>query len=233
MSLDRGLDITVNTTLGDFTLEASAKLDGPLSVLVGPSGSGKSTLLNVIAGLTRPCFGRVTFGDEVWFDSERNLFVRPHLRRIGYVFQEGRLLPHLSVRSNLKFSRWFRRSTGPGPRLEDIVDLLDIGHLLDRSPRNLSGGERQRCALARALLATPSLLLMDEPLAALDEARREEVLPYIETVRDRYRIPIVYVTHALEEAERLGDEIVSMRQGRIEKIERRVRSPQPNKEPSS
>jgi molybdate transport system ATP-binding protein len=217
------LDITVNTTLGDFTLEAAAKLDGPLSVLVGPSGSGKSTLLNVIAGLTRPRTGRVTFGDEVWFDSDRNLFVPPHRRRIGYVFQEGRLLPHLSVRSNLKFSSWFRRSTGPGPKLNEIVDLLDIGHLLDRSPRNLSGGERQRCALARALLATPSLLLMDEPLAALDEARRDEVLPYIEKVRDRYRIPIVYVTHSSEEAERLGDEIVSMRQGRIEKIEHRVR----------
>jgi molybdate transport system ATP-binding protein len=217
------LDITVNTTLGDFTLEASAKLDGPLSVLVGPSGSGKSTLLNVIAGLTRPRTGRVTFGDEVWFDSDRNLFVPPHRRRIGYVFQEGRLLPHLSVRSNLKFSSWFRRGTGPGPKMNEIVELLDIGHLLDRSPRNLSGGERQRCALARALLATPSLLLMDEPLAALDEARRDEVLPYIEKVRDRYRIPIVYVTHSSEEAERLGDEIVSMRQGRIEKIEHRVR----------
>ncbi|MDB5532431.1 MAG: modC [Hyphomicrobiales bacterium] len=217
------LDITVNTTLGDFTLEASAKLDGPLSVLVGPSGSGKSTLLNVIAGLTRPHTGKVMFGDEVWFDSDRNLFVPPHLRRIGYVFQEGRLLPHLSVRSNLTYSRWFRRSTGPAPELDEIVDLLDIGHLLDRSPRNLSGGERQRSALARALLATPSLLLMDEPLAALDEARRDEVLPYIENVRDRYRIPIVYVTHASEEAERLGDEIVSIRQGRIEKIERRVR----------
>jgi len=218
------LDITVHSTLGDFTLDVEAKLDGPLSVLVGPSGSGKSTLLNVIAGLTWPRSGRVTFGDEVWFDSGRNLFVKPHLRRIGYVFQEGRLLPHLSVRSNLKFSRWFRRGNGPGPQLDDIVELLDIGHLLDRSPRNLSGGERQRCALARALLAAPSLLLMDEPLAALDEARREDVLPYIESVRDRYRIPIVYVTHSSDEAERLGDEIVSMRQGRIEKIERRARA---------
>jgi len=217
------LDISVRSTLGDFTLEASARLDGPLSVLVGPSGSGKSTLLNVIAGLTRPRTGKVTFGDDVWFDSERDLFVKPHLRRIGYVFQEGRLLPHLSVRSNLTYSSWFRRSTGPGPRLEEIVDLLGIGHLLDRSPRNLSGGERQRCALARALLATPSLLLMDEPLAALDETRREEVLPYIENVRDRYRIPIVYVTHSSEEAERLGDEIVTMKRGRIEKVERRVR----------
>ena len=217
------LDLVVQTTLGDFTLDASARLDGPLSVLVGPSGSGKTTLLNIVAGLTRPRAGKVTFGDEVWFDSQRSLFVAPHLRRIGYVFQEGRLLPHLSVRSNLTYSRWFRRSAGPGPRLDEIVELLGIGPLLDRAPGNLSGGERQRCALARALLATPSLLLMDEPLAALDETRREEVLPYIERVRDRYRIPIVYVTHSSDEAERLGDEIVSMRQGRIETIERRVR----------
>ncbi|MDH7797050.1 MULTISPECIES: ATP-binding cassette domain-containing protein [unclassified Beijerinckia] len=206
---------------GEFSVAAKGALHGPVSVLSGPSGSGKTTLLNIFSGLVRPQAGRLTFDDTVWFDAAAKIFVPPHRRRIGYVFQEGRLLPHLSVRHNLTFSHWFRRPTGVAPALTDVTDLLGITPLLDRGPRNLSGGERQRVALARALLASPALLLMDEPLASLDEARRDEVLPYIESVRDHFKVPIVYVTHSSEEAERLGNEIVRLRNGRIEEIERR------------
>lgn len=206
---------------GEFSLDVRGTLEGPVSVLSGASGSGKTTLLNVFAGLVRPQGGRLMFGETVWFDAAAKIFVPPHRRRIGYVFQEGRLLPHLSVRHNLTFSHWFRQPNGKALALDDVANLLGIDHLLDRGPRNLSGGERQRVALARALLASPALLLMDEPLASLDEARRDEVLPYIESVRDRFNVPIVYVTHSGEEAERLGDEIVTLREGRIKQIERR------------
>lgn len=210
---------------GEFSLAAKGELHGPVSVLSGVSGSGKTTLLNIIAGLVRPQSGHLSFDGTVWFDAAQKIFVPPHRRRIGYVFQEGRLLPHLSVRHNLTFSHWFRKPNGRSPALTDVTDLLGITPLLDRGPRNLSGGERQRVALARALLASPDLLLMDEPLASLDEARRAEVLPYIENVRDRYKMPIVYVTHSADEAERLGDEIVKLRDGKIQEIERR-RDPQ-------
>lgn len=199
---------------GRFTLDAAFESGGGLTALFGPSGSGKTTLVNAIAGLLRPDQGRIAFDGEVWFDAERRLFVPPHRRRLGYVFQEGRLFPHLTVRQNLTYGRWFRRRTG-GESLSRVVDLLGVGHLLDRRPSLLSGGEKQRVAIGRALMADPRLLLMDEPLAALDAERKAEILPYIERLRDESRLPIVYVSHSVEEVSRLASSIVVLAQGHV------------------
>lgn len=183
--------------------------------LFGPSGSGKTTVLNVIAGLVRPDAGRVVIDERVLLDTAGKVFAPPHKRRIAYVFQEGRLFPHLSVRQNLVYGRWFtpRRERWGG--FDEIVALLGIGALLERRPKTLSGGEQQRVAIGRALLASPRLLLMDEPLAALDDARKGETLPYIERLRDELAIPIVYVSHSLAEVERLTRHIVRLEGGRV------------------
>ncbi|ANH02945.1 molybdenum ABC transporter ATP-binding protein [Shinella sp. HZN7] len=204
--------------LGDFSLEAAFTSDGGVTALFGRSGSGKTSLVRIIAGLTRPAEGRVLLGDEVLVDTARRIFVPAHRRRFGYVFQEARLFPHLTVRQNLNYGRWF---SPKGARMENpdrVVDLLGIAGLLDRQPANLSGGEKQRVAIGRALLASPRLLLMDEPLAALDEERKAEILPYLERLRDEVGIPIVYVSHSVAEVARLADRVVLMADGRIEAI---------------
>ena len=214
------LSLDITHRAGAFELSAQLALAGPITALFGPSGAGKTTLLNVIAGLVRPLQGRIAFDGEIWFDSATKTFTPPHRRRIGYVFQEGRLFPHLDVRGNLTYGRWFARRAERLVAFDEVVALLGIEDLLARRPRNLSGGEQQRVSIGRALLMNPRLILMDEPLAALDAARRAEVLPYIERLRNRFAIPIVYVSHAVEEVERLADEIVTMEAGRVMGVKR-------------
>ncbi|HEY0352926.1 MAG TPA: molybdenum ABC transporter ATP-binding protein [Enterovirga sp.] len=208
------LDIDVAHRLGAFSLSAKFQADGRVTALFGPSGAGKTTLVAIMAGLIRPDRGRVVVDGTALVDTDRGVFVPKHRRRIGYVFQDARLFPHLSVRHNLTFGRWFARG-GSGPRLDFIVDLLGIGHLLDRRPTGLSGGEKSRVAIGRALLARPRLLLMDEPLAALDEARRAELLPYLERLRDEAGVPIVYVSHMVAEVARLATTLILLDQGRV------------------
>ena len=197
----------------DFSLDVDIKLPGRgVSALFGHSGSGKTTLLRCLAGLERAPDGYLAVGGEVW--QEGTAFVPTHKRPLGYVFQEASLFPHLSVRRNLEYGL---RRIGDGARrvsLDSAIELLGIGHLLGRMPDRLSGGERQRVAIARALAVSPSILLMDEPLAALDLARKQEILPYLERLHDELEIPIIYVSHSPDEVARLADHIVVMEAGR-------------------
>jgi molybdate transport system ATP-binding protein len=203
------IEISATLRRGGFALEAAFDSEARVTALVGPSGVGKTTVLNIIAGLLRPDAGRVVVDGAVLLDTATRTFVPPHRRGIGYVFQDARLFPHLSVRRNLLYGRWFARGRA-GPGLEEVATLLGIAPLLDRGTNRLSGGEAQRVALGRAILSHPRLLLMDEPLASLDDARKNEILPYIEKLRDEFRIPIVYVSHAAAEVERLADMVVRM-----------------------
>jgi molybdate transport system ATP-binding protein len=199
-----------------FRLDAQLEVDsGGVTALFGPSGAGKTTLINALAGLLEPRAGRIDLHGRCLFDAARGIWTAPHRRRIGYVFQDARLFPHLSVRANLLFG-WRRASQRlEQPAVDHLVELLGIGALLARAPRTLSGGERQRVALGRALLAAPELLLLDEPLAAVDQGRKHEILPYLERVRDEARIPILYVSHAIDEVVRLADRMVVLEHGRI------------------
>lgn len=212
------LSVDIRHRLGTFSLEAAFTSDGGVTALFGRSGSGKTSIVRIIAGLTRPNHGHVSFDDTVLADSDRQIFVPHHRRRFGYVFQEARLFPHLSVRQNLNYGRWFAPKSERGESFDGVVDLLGIGALLDRRPAKLSGGEKQRVAIGRALLSSPRLLLMDEPLAALDEARKAEILPYLERLRDETKIPIIYVSHSIAEVARLANRVVVMRDGKIETI---------------
>lgn len=199
-----------------FALEAS--FAGPavgVTALFGPSGCGKSTILAAVAGLLRPQAGRIALGGAVLFDGARGIAVPPERRGFGVVFQDARLFPHLSVETNLRYGERRAPPGATGPDFEEVVALLGIGHLLARRPARLSGGERQRVALGRALLARPRLLLMDEPLAALDAARRAEVLPFLARLRAAARVPILYVTHAIEEVDALADRLVLLDHGRV------------------
>jgi molybdate transport system ATP-binding protein len=198
-----------------FTLDARFHASKGITALFGPSGSGKSTIIRLIAGLERPDTGRIVFDDAVLLDTATGINVPAHRRRIGLVFQDAQLFAHLSVQQNLDYGRWFTARTERRIALEPVVDVLGIRHLLHRSPGTLSGGERQRVAIGRALLASPRLLLMDEPLASLDAERRYEILPFIEHLRDEFGIPILYISHALEEVARLADRIVLLKNGRV------------------
>ena len=212
------LDIDVSHRLGDFRLAIRFVAEDGLIALIGPSGSGKTSLVNIIAGLIEPQEGRVAIDDTVLVDRGRGIFVKPRHRRIGYVFQDGRLFPHLTVRQNLLYGQLFVRKRERFATLAEVVALLGLGALLDRRPALLSGGEKQRVAIGRALLTSPRLLLMDEPLASLDEQRRHEILPYIERLRDEVKIPIVYVSHSRDEVERLASTIVRLEAGRIASV---------------
>ncbi len=209
------ISISVRRTLGEFTLEVAIETRERVVALFGPSGSGKSTLLNIIAGLVRPDSARIVVDGRVLADTAAALTIPPHRRRVGYVFQDARLFPHLSVAHNLRYGRWFTPKPARYGSFEEIVELLGIGHLLGRGPDTLSGGEKQRVAIGRAILASPRILLMDEPLASLDEARKAETLPYIERLRDELAIPILYVSHSREEVERLAREVVHLDHGRV------------------
>ena len=209
------LEVEAQHRLGRFRLDAAFASGPGLTALFGRSGAGKTSLVNVIAGLVQPEHGRVIVDGEVLLDTARAIFVPKHKRRIGYVFQEGRLFPHLSVRTNLLYGHRRIPARERAINLPEIVELLGIGHLLSRRPANLSGGEKQRVAFGRALLSNPRLLLLDEPLAALDAARKAEILPFIERLRDEIGLPIVYVSHDPAEVLRLADNILLLDQGRV------------------
>ena len=213
------LSVAVHHRLGNFVLDAAFDSAGGLTALFGPSGAGKTSLINAIAGLLRPDHGKIVVDGAVLTDTERGVFLPARKRRIGYVFQEGRLFPHLTVRQNLLYGRWFappmeRKGGAPG-EVDHVIELLGIGALLQRRPAHLSGGEKQRVAIGRALLARPRLLVMDEPLASLDEARKTEILPYIERLRDEARVPIIYVSHQIAEVTRLATTLVVLSEGRV------------------
>lgn len=209
------LDVRVTRRLGAVTIDAAfATRTTGVTALFGPSGSGKTSVVNMVAGLIRPDRGHVRLNGETLFDSETGIDVPMERRRLGYVFQEGRLFPHMTVRANLVYGM---RRTPPAERrvpFEATVELLGIAHLLNRRPARLSGGEKQRVALGRALLTSPRLLLMDEPLAALDANRKEEVLPFLARLPREFGIPVLYVTHSMDEILRLADVLVLMETGR-------------------
>ena len=209
------LSVDVRHRLGAFELDAAFESSGRLTALFGASGSGKTSLVNIIAGLIRPAAGHIATDGRVLVDTAKRIFVPKHRRRIGYVFQDARLFPHMSVGQNLAYGGWFAPR---GERRADksaVVELLGIGELLDRRPNLLSGGEKQRVAIGRALLASPRLILMDEPLASLDEARKAEILPYIERLRDETGVPIVYVSHSVVEVARLATDVVVLKEGKV------------------
>ncbi|MGE4243990.1 molybdenum ABC transporter ATP-binding protein [Ramlibacter sp.] len=214
MSAD--LRVRVRLARDEFTLDVDLALPAHgISVLFGPSGSGKTSILRCVAGLERSVAGRIEIGGETWLDDAARIDVPAWRRELGYVFQEASLFEHLGVQGNLEYG--LRRAAKPGGRdaLEAAVRLLGIGHLLAREVSTLSGGERQRVAIARALATQPRLLLLDEPLSALDRARRQEVLPWLEKMRDELSVPMLYVTHSADEAARLGDRLVLLEAGRV------------------
>lgn len=208
------LSVDVRHRLGSFTLEAAFASAGGITAVFGASGCGKTSLVNIIAGLIRPNFARISVGDTVLVDTARGIDVPPHQRRIGYVFQEARLFPHMTVESNLAYGEWFTPKAQRYAARAQILDLLGIAHLLRRRPRDLSGGEKQRVAIGRALLASPRLLLMDEPLASLDAPRKAEILPYLLRLKSALGLPILYVTHATEEMQTIADTLVLLESGR-------------------
>ena len=214
--MEPGIEVDVGRRLGAFEVDArfTAEAAG-VTALFGESGAGKTSVIDMIAGVSRPDRGRISIGGETVFDSAAGIDRPPDRRRAGYVFQDARLFPHMDVRANLRYGL---RRTPPGRRpvsFDRVVSVLGVGHLLDRRTRFLSGGERQRVAIGRAVLSGPRLLLMDEPLAALDAERRAEILPLVEHLRDAFAIPIVYVSHRFDEILRLADRLVLMRGGRV------------------
>jgi molybdate transport system ATP-binding protein len=209
------LAVRVQKQLGDFTVDASFASESGATALFGPSGAGKTSVISMIAGLLTPDRGHITLDGDVLFDNSTDVDMPTSRRRIGYVFQEGRLFPHLSVRRNLEYGRWMNGHESEPTAFQHVVDLLDIGHLLDRRPGKLSGGERQRVAVGRALLMRPRLLLLDEPLASLDAARKRDILPYLERLRDEARVPLIYVSHNAAEVRRIATRVVRLEAGSV------------------
>ena len=213
------LEMVVQKHLGNFTINANISCEtSGIVAFFGRSGAGKTSLINMLAGLLRPDFGRIAINGTTLFDSDQGIDLPPERRRLGYVFQEGRLFPHMTVRTNLHYGlrRAPKRERTVKP--DQVIALLGLEDYLDRRPHHLSGGEKQRVALGRALLANPRLLLMDEPLASLDQPRKDEVLPFIERLRDELAIPIVYVSHSMPEIMRLADTMVLISSGRVEAV---------------
>lgn len=209
------LAVDVEKKLGEFRIGARFDSEGGATVLFGPSGSGKTSIINMIAGLLTPDRGRIALDDVVLFDSAMRINMKVAQRRIGYVFQEGRLFPHLSIRHNLDYGRWMGGHPADPAAFAHAVELLDIGHLLDRRPGKLSGGERQRVAVGRALLMRPRLLLLDEPLASLDAGRKDDILPYLERLRDEAKVPMIYVSHDASEVKRIASRVVRVESGKV------------------
>jgi len=209
------LRVDITKQLGEFSLAASFTSEGRVTGLFGASGSGKTSLINTIAGLLRPDRGTIVIDGETVDDTATGIHVPTWRRRIGYVFQDARLFPHLDVGQNLDYGRRMNGLTEDPAQHRRVVDLLDIGALLDRRPGKLSGGERQRVALGRALLSKPRLLLLDEPLGALDESRKLEILPYLVRLRDEAGVPMVYVSHDAAELRQLATQIVMLRRGQV------------------
>jgi molybdate transport system ATP-binding protein len=209
------LEVKVEKKLGEFELKAEFQAGSGVTALFGPSGAGKSTLVNIIAGLLRPDKGRIDLSGKTLFDHSRKIDLPPERRDAGYVFQEGRLFPHLSVKSNLMYGMRLKPPSARQLDLAEVVELMGISHLLQRRPASLSGGEKQRVAMGRALLTSPRLLLMDEPLASLDQARKNEVLPFLVELPRKMQIPIIYVSHSLAEVEFLADRVVKLSHGKM------------------
>lgn len=207
------LSVSIKARAGNFPVEVAFASGPGITVLFGHSGAGKTTVLKAIAGMLKPEEGRIVLGETVFFDSDGGNDIQVQRRRTGFVFQDGRLFPHLSVARNLRYASWAARRRSPRD-FDEVVELLGLRGHLDRMPAGLSGGERQRVAIGRALLSDPAILLMDEPLSSLDNARRQEILPYLEAVRDEAGIPIVYVSHEIGEVARLADTLVVMSEGR-------------------
>ena len=210
------LSVALRHAFPGFALDLAFEAPPGVTALFGRSGSGKTTVVNALAGLISVDAGHARVDGETLFDTSERVFVPPHRRRIGYVFQEARLFPHLTVRQNLGYGRWFARRHGAEVAdMGAVVEMLGIGALLARRPGSLSGGERQRVAIGRALLSGPRLLLMDEPLASLDEARKTEILPYLERLSRETRVPILYVSHSVAEVARLATTVVALSEGRV------------------
>ncbi len=209
------LAVDVEKKLGDVQIAARFTAASGAIALFGPSGAGKTSIVNMIAGLVAPDRGRIALDDTVLFDSAERIDVPAHRRRIGYVFQEGRLFPHMTVARNLDYGRRMSGVTADAAERERIVELLHIGALLTRRPGHLSGGERQRVAFGRALLMKPRLLLLDEPLASLDRARKQEILPYLARLRDEAKVPMIYVSHQAGEIQKLCSQVVRVDDGRV------------------
>jgi len=201
--------------LGEFDINVSFNSDRGATALFGPSGAGKTSIINMVAGLLRPDHGRIVLDGETLFDEAARIDVPAWRRRIGYVFQEGRLFPHFTVQRNLDYGRWMAGHAADPAAFNRVVELLNISHLLERRPGKLSGGERQRVAVGRALLMRPRLLLLDEPLASLDTARKRDILPYLERLRDEARVPIIYVSHNAAEVKRIARHVVRIEDGRV------------------
>jgi molybdate transport system ATP-binding protein len=212
------LDVVIHHPLGRLVLDVSFTAGDGLTALLGPSGAGKTSVLNVISGLLRPATGVVRLDGTPMLDTARGVFVPPYQRHIGYLCQETRLFPHLTVRQNLLFGRWFTRESDRRVAFDDVVDLLDLPALLPRRPGRLSGGEKQRVALARALLMSPRLLLLDEPLASVDAGRKEDILPYLDRLRAELTMPVLYVTHIVAEITGRANTVIHMTEGRVAEI---------------
>jgi molybdate transport system ATP-binding protein len=210
------LHVAIRHPLDRITIDLEFSANGGLTALLGPSGAGKTTILNAIAGVLRPEQARIDFDGTPLTDTARGVFVPAHERHIGYVFQDSRLFPHLTVRQNLGFGRWFAsRRHRATARLDDVVSLLGLAPLLARHPAKLSGGEKRRVALGRALLTGPRLLLLDEPLGSLEVSRRQEILPYLDRLITDLKLPAIYVTHDWSEVEGRASQVVRVQDGRI------------------
>jgi len=212
------LSVDIEKQLGSFSVAVKFETTAGATALFGPSGSGKTSIVSMIGGLLAPDRGRIALGDDVLFDSQARINVPAHRRRIGTVFQEGRLFPHMTVAQNLDYGRWMSGTTVDASERERIVDMLNLGTLLKRRPGHLSGGERQRVAFGRALLMKPRLLLLDEPVASLDRARKLEILPYLARLRDEARVPMIYVSHQAGEIQRLCSQVVRIEDGHVQAI---------------
>lgn len=209
------LQVDITHQLGDFSLDIHAQFGSGLTALFGPSGAGKTSLIHAVAGIMRPRVGRIVLGDRVLLDTKKDVCVPTHLRQLAYIFQDPRLFPHMTVLENLRYGQRFLGVREPLGSLDETVEILGIRHLLGRYPAALSGGEKQRVAIGRALLSSPSLILADEPLAALDEPRKDELMAVFERIRDDLKVPMIYVSHASAEVSRLADTVIRMDHGRV------------------
>jgi molybdate transport system ATP-binding protein len=209
------LEVQVSHSLGRLALDVSFASGDGLTALIGPSGAGKTSVLHVIAGLLRPDRAVVRLDGQALVDTGRRVWIPPHRRHVGYMCQEPRLFPHLSVRQNLLYGRWFTRSANRRVRVDDVIALLDLSEILNRRPARLSGGEKQRVALGRALLMSPRLLLLDEPLASVDAERKGDILPYLDRLRAELIMPVIYVTHAVGEITGRADTVIVLDNGKV------------------
>jgi molybdate transport system ATP-binding protein len=207
------IEIDISAKLGEFNLQVNFEVERGITALFGPSGSGKTSLIRIIAGLETPDTGLIQISGRTLFDKSSNINLPTHKRKVGYVLQEANLFPHLTIRQNLTYARWAGRQSRI-ININDVCKVLGIEKLLYRMPDKLSGGERQRVAIGRALLSDPSILLLDEPLSALDHSRKLEILPFLEQIRDQFDIPMIYISHSVDEITRLADYLVVLKNGK-------------------